>query len=133
MININGLMNSERVVVSYLEIDISSKFVKDFRKKFKLTQIALANVMGVTKKAVEKWEQGTNKVVGSSAVLFSLISENPELLEKIRKVTVVDKNGEEKDFQTAFSPIRMQLPVEMKGCYDLSGSYTLIDTVETAA
>ena len=102
MININGLMNSERVVVSYLEIDISSKFVKDFRKKFKLTQIALANVMGVTKKAVEKWEQGTNKVVGSSAVLFSLISENPELLEKIRKVTVVDKNGEEKDFQTAF-------------------------------
>jgi len=40
--------------------------VKLFRADHRLTQAALANIMGVKKKTIEKWEQGVNKVSGSS-------------------------------------------------------------------
>ena len=73
MINVKELMKAKRVTITYQENDIDFKFVKMFRLNFGLTQIALANLMGVTKKTVEKWEQGKNKVNGSSAVLFTLL------------------------------------------------------------
>lgn len=88
MINFDALKKAKRVSVTYNIEEINNEFVKQFRKENALTQVALANLMGVTKKTVEKWEQGKNKISGSSAVLFSLLSENPDLVKKIRKVEI---------------------------------------------
>lgn len=88
MINLNKLLESERVVVTYANTDIDSTFVKNFRQKYNLTQVALANILGVTKKAVEKWEQGTNKINKSTVVLLSLLYEDEQLLKKLYNVQV---------------------------------------------
>ena len=88
MINIDKLLESKRVEVVFAEINVNGEYVKQFRKNHGLTQIALANIIGVTKKTVEKWEQGVNKVSGSSAVLLKLLNDNPDLLEQLYKVSV---------------------------------------------
>lgn len=99
MINFDALKEARRISVSYTMDEISSNYVKEFRRKHGLTQIALANIMGVTKKTIEKWEQGKNKVRGSSAVLFTLLSHNEHLLQQIRKVTVISADGREEEFK----------------------------------
>ena len=98
MIDIKKLMNATRVSVTYYKNEVSSNFVKEFRKRFELTQTSLANLMGVTKKAVEKWEQGTNKIIGSSAILFNLLSDNPELIKKLYQVKIIKEDGTEEEF-----------------------------------
>ena len=88
MINIDKLLESKRVEVTFAEINVDSAYVKKFRKDHKLTQVALANIVGVTKKTVEKWEQGVNNIGGSSAVLLKLLNDNPELIEQLYSVNV---------------------------------------------
>ena len=41
---------------------IDGKYLRDFRMKMKMSQAVFADYLGVTKKAIEKWEQGKNKV-----------------------------------------------------------------------
>lgn len=125
--DIKKLLGGERVVVSYLEPneEIDSNFVKEFRKRFELTQTALANIMGIKKKTVEKWEQGKNKVNGSSVVLFTLLYNNPELIKKIRAVNVVDDVGNVMDFKTAFSSEAIQTTVIVG---TISSNYTTKST-----
>lgn len=86
MINIEKLLESERLEVAFAEVNVDKDYVKQFRKKYHLTQIALANILGVTKKTVEKWEQGTNNINGSSAVLLKLLNDNAELINQLYHV-----------------------------------------------
>ena len=86
MIDINKLLESKRVEITLTDSYVDKDFVKSFRKEFGLTQVALANILGVKKKAVEKWEQGVNKVGGSSAVLLKLLKDNPELISQLYSV-----------------------------------------------
>lgn len=86
MINIEKLLESKRVEVSYINTDVDKEFVKNFRKEHHLTQVALANILGVTKKTIEKWEQGVNNINGSSAVLLRLLENNPELIHQVYSV-----------------------------------------------
>lgn len=95
MININKLLNSKKMEVSFAEVKVDKEFVKQFRKNNNLTQLALSNILGVTKKAVEKWEQGANKVNGSSAVLLKLLNDNPELLPQLYVVKKIETENEE--------------------------------------
>lgn len=97
MINVDKLLESKRVEVSFAEIDVTGEYVKRFRQEHGLTQIALANIMGVKKKTIEKWEQGVNKVSGSSAVLLKLLNDNPNLIDQLYKVKtgVAGKRGED--------------------------------------
>lgn len=95
MIDFNKLYNANRVVVSFLDVAVDGAYVKKFRKDHGLTQIALANIMGVSKKAIEKWEQGVNKVSGSSAVLITLLNKNEDLLRQVYNVKTVNKSNEE--------------------------------------
>ena len=101
MINIDKLLESKRVEVSFLDVEVDKQFVKDFRKEHHLTQVALANVLGVTKKTIEKWEQGTNNVNGSSAVLLKLLKNNPELISQLYSVKYgVKGKSLENDYKT---------------------------------
>ena len=88
MINIEKLLKSKGIEVTFIDIEINNDFVKEFRQKNHLTQVALANILGVSKKTVERWEQGTNKVKGSSAVLLKLLNDNPELLNQLYNVKI---------------------------------------------
>lgn len=94
MINIDSLLQSKRVEVRIAEFKIDKFFVKEFRANNHLTQAALASVFGVTKKAVEKWEQGSNKINGSAAVLFKLLNDNPFLLSQLYDVRVTEEKKE---------------------------------------
>ena len=106
MINIDKLLESKRVEVVFAEINVNGEYVKQFRKNHGLTQIALANIVGVTKKTVEKWEQGVNKVSGSSAVLLKLLNDNPDLLEQLYKVSVGVKG---KRTTEEYNPIELKV------------------------
>lgn len=89
-INLNILASAETVTVDYVDIAsmVNGEFVKQLRKDNGYTQVRLANLLHVTKKAVEKWEQGKNHVSGSSAVLMYLLKEKPELADLIVKTNV---------------------------------------------
>lgn len=88
MIDINKLLESTRLEITFANVNVDRGFVKSFRKEHGLTQIALANILGVTKKTIEKWEQGKNNVGGSSAVLLKLLNDNPSLIEQLYSVKV---------------------------------------------
>lgn len=96
MINIDKLLESKRVEITFTDIKVDREFVKFFRKNNNLTQNALANIIGVTKKTIEKWEQGTNNINGSSAVLLKLLNDNPELIGQLYKVKL-DVEGKRSD------------------------------------
>ena len=98
MIDINKLLGSKRVEVSFPETAVDGAYVKLFRADHRLTQAALANIMGVKKKTIEKWEQGVNKVSGSSAVLLKLLRDDPELIGRLYKVQAVSGKTETDDY-----------------------------------
>lgn len=88
MIDISKLLESTRLEITFADVNVDRDFVKAFRKEHGLTQTALANMLGVTKKTIEKWEQGKNNVGGSSAVLLKLLNDNPNLIEQLYRVKV---------------------------------------------
>lgn len=97
--DINKLMNAKRVEVKYLDISkVDGEFVKNLRSKYNLTQVALANIIGVSKKAIEKWEQGKNRVNSSSAILMCLINENESILNQLYSVKIIDEKTYEDKF-----------------------------------
>ena len=113
------LKESKRVEVTLYEPEIDSVFVKQFRKKNHLTQAALANIMGVKKKTIEKWEQGVNRVSGSSAVLLQLFDSNPELLrERYRVETIVPEKLPQTEYQSLTAK---SLDVDAQVVSDISG------------
>ena len=105
MINVNKLLESKRVEVTITEIKIDKHFVKEFRKNNQLTQVALANILGVTKKTIEKWEQGVNNINGSSAVLLKLLNDNPNLLSQLYSVKVAEGKQEVEQYETIDSRV----------------------------
>lgn len=100
MIDINKLLTGERTELVHIKQDVDSNFVKRFRQEHSMTQAELAFTLGVTKKAVEKWEQGINKVSGSSAVLLSLLNKNPDIINQIYTVRHY-KAGEKSEHSNA--------------------------------
>ena len=102
MIDMEKLLESKRVEVSYMDAEIDQNFVKAFRKEYNLTRAALANVLGVTKRTVEKWEQGVSKIHGSSVVLLKLLHMNPELINQIYSVNYGTEDKFEEDSDKGF-------------------------------
>lgn len=82
-------------VTLYTPQIIDNKFIKNFRKEHDLTQLALANILCVSKKTIEKWEQGVNSVKGCAAVLLSLLAEDEQLLDKLYHVELADETSAE--------------------------------------
>lgn len=58
----------------------SSEDIKKIRIKLKLSQKTLAEVIGVSSKTVEAWEQGKNKPNGSSARILQILNHNPDAI-----------------------------------------------------
>jgi len=53
--------------------DYSPKKIVTIRKRFKLSQAALASVFNVSTSTVQKWEQGNKKPTGASKKLLDII------------------------------------------------------------
>ncbi len=106
--DINKLLNAKRVTIKYLDIDVDNEDVKNFRRNNDLTQVALANILGVKKKTVEKWEQGKNKINGSSAVLITLLKKNPDVLKMLYAVQQVDRTYTDYRIIASYSAFKVQ-------------------------
>ena len=70
---------------------INNEFLKKYREKMGFTQIRLANILGVTKKTIEKWEQGKNPIKGTAATLLYLLDLKPELVDLLYKESSDEK------------------------------------------
>ncbi len=100
MIDIKKLMNAKHVEIKTLDVGaVDGEFIKKFRANFDFTQTALANMLGVTKKAVEKWEQGRNNVNSCAKVLLALLYENPDLIEKVYSVKRYERGERQIEFK----------------------------------
>ena len=75
-------------VTLYTPQIIDNEFIKNFRKEHNLTQLALANILHVSKRTIEKWERGVNFIKGCAAVLLSLLAEDEQLLDKLYHVEI---------------------------------------------
>lgn len=113
MIDIKKLMNAKHVEIKTLDVGaVNGEFIKNFRESFDFTQTALANMLGVTKKAIEKWEQGKNNVNGCAKVLLTLLHENPELIEKVYSVKTYERGEKRIEFKPIATE-KFQIEVSM--------------------
>lgn len=90
------LLNARRFEFSIIENSVDGKYIKEFRRKYNLTQVDLANIFGLSKKAIEKWEQGKNGIKGGNAILIRLMMEDESILKKVYYVKLIEPNHLEK-------------------------------------
>ncbi len=90
------LKDAPGYVISYANIDkiVNKDFVKKLRKDLDMSQSVFAAVLGVTKKTIEKWEQGVNPIKGCSARLLYLIYNNKNIIKDLYNVNAVNVNME---------------------------------------
>ncbi len=62
------------------EVKLTSKNIKELRKKLKLSQVVFAKLLNVSPSAIRQWEQGRRKPSGSTQVLLDLLYKSPNVL-----------------------------------------------------
>ena len=97
--NLNVFNKIKKYHVEYIDIEsiVTNKFVKELRQKLNMTQTVFAEILGVTKKTIEKWEQGKNPVKGCSARLLYALNENPELIKMFYVFEIIEPNTIQND------------------------------------
>ena len=81
MINLEKIRNAKGISYTIKEFpEIDGEYVKRLRKKLCMSQSLFACLLRVTKKTVEKWEQGVNPVTNGNAVAMVLFDNNPKLV-----------------------------------------------------
>lgn len=83
MINVNELKKhgGTQFDFSGLEAKISKEDIKALRESLNCSQTLFAELFGVSKKTVEKWEQGVNPVKGAAARLATLLIKDHSLAQ----------------------------------------------------
>lgn len=66
---------------------IDGKYLRDFRMKMKMSQSVFADYLGVTKKAIEKWEQGKNKVNPVVCRMIYLMEKDSRIFYMLKEVS----------------------------------------------
>lgn len=67
--------------------EFSKSEIKSLRAKLELTQIAFAQILGVSIKTVEAWEKGTNSPNGPARRIIGMLKEDPKLPEKYHLIS----------------------------------------------
>jgi putative transcriptional regulator len=102
--------HAEKYRVEFHDIDrrIDGQFVKNIREKLNTSQSFFAHVLGVSKKTIEKWEQGKNPIKGTASRLLYSISLDQNIInnyycETISKEHNINKivNSYEQDLVTS--------------------------------
>ena len=71
---------------------IDGSYLRKLRMSFGMSQALFADYLGVTKKAIEKWEQGVNKINAPVLRLLFLFENNPELLSLMKEIKISNNN-----------------------------------------
>lgn len=97
-LNLIILDSAKTFEITYTNVDeiVDKEFVKKLREKFDMTQLVFATVLGISKKTVEKWEQGKNPIQGTAARLLYLLDKRPELLCELYSFKVYNYEKEYK-------------------------------------
>ena len=97
--SLNVFNKIKKYHIEYIDIEsvVTNKFVKELRQKLNMTQTVFAEILGVTKKTIEKWEQGKNPVKGCSARLLYALNENPELINMFYVFEIIEPNTIQND------------------------------------
>ena len=69
------LRNIEKLCLPEIK-DYSPQKITEIRKKFNLSQAALASVFNISTSTVQKWEQGNKKPTGASRKLLDIMERN---------------------------------------------------------
>ena len=78
-----GKISARRNVVKVTPpLEFSAAEIKDIRRKAGMTQVAFANVLGVSPKTVEAWECGRNRPDGPARRMMGLLREDEHFAEK---------------------------------------------------
>ena len=79
----NGEIKGRKQSLSIAPVnDFSHDEIKVLRSSLHLTQLAFAQLIGVSAKTVEAWEKGTNSPNGPARRLIGMIKEDPQLTER---------------------------------------------------
>ena len=82
-IDFNAIEKARKYEVKFYDIDseIDGNKVKALRNQLNMSQTFFAEVLGLSKKTIEKWEQGKNSIKGTSSRLLYLIEKDHTLLD----------------------------------------------------
>ena len=70
---------------------IDGKYLRSFRMSMQMSQNLFADYLGVSKKAIEKWEQGKNKVNALVQRMIYIMEKDPSVFSLLKEVRI---NGE---------------------------------------
>ena len=117
------LKSSNHYSVFYADIEkeVNGEFVKNLRNKLNMTQNVFASVLGVTKKTIEKWEQGVNPVKGCSARLLYLISKDVSIVKEFYSFDYIQ--GTLKEFKVP-SMENSNVVFSFNKCYSIDTNQT---------
>ncbi len=93
-VNINEIKKNAIKVVEPDFSYIDGKYFRNFRMKLKMSQSLLADYLGVSKKAIEKWEQGKNKVNPVVARMIYLMEREPKIFSLLKEVKTANETIE---------------------------------------
>ena len=65
--------------------------VKDFRKRYNLTQKELSSLLGITGASVSLCETGHRPIKKTILILLDIYEKNPKLMEIVKKILQADE------------------------------------------
>ena len=68
---------------------VTGEEIKAIRRKLKLTQACFAELVNVSQKTIERWEEGDKKITGPIVTLVQILNEYPQIEEEL---LIPDKN-----------------------------------------
>ena len=89
---LSKIRKSKGYKVHFLDIDniVDKNYIKSLREKLDMSQLVFADLLGVSKKTIEKWEQGANPIKGCSSRLVYLLYNDTNLINKFYSVKIIN-------------------------------------------
>ena len=89
---LSKIRKSKGYKVHFLDIDniVDKNYIKSLRETLDMSQVVFADLLGVSKKTIEKWEQGANPIKGCSSRLLYLLYNDTSLINKFYSVKIIN-------------------------------------------
>ena len=87
-LNINDIKKNAVVIREPDFSYIDGSYLRKFRMDLKMSQSLFASYLGVSKKAIEKWEQGKNKINPVVARMIYLMQKDSKIFSLIKQVEI---------------------------------------------
>ena len=81
---------------------VDGTFVKTLRNRLNMSQSLFALLLNVTKKTVEKWEQGKNPVSNGNKIAILLFAQHPELVKDFIEISIPEAKENDDVFEQEF-------------------------------